>query len=105
MYLGHTYFSEILRYIDGSPWTGQEDGQEIAHGHGQQHGVGRRPHGALAQHYDDEGVGHEGDEHEEGHHPAVHRAHQLQRPQPGGGVHLGSWLGAKILHCLTILTR
>ena len=36
---------------------------------------------------DDEGVGDEGDQHQEGHHPPIDRLHHLQGPQPGGGVH------------------
>ena len=50
---------------------------------------------------DDEGVGEEGEQHEEGHHPAIDRLDHLQGPQPGGGVNqvattLGCTSGSKI---------
>ena len=35
---------------------------------------------------DDEGVGDEGEQHQEWHHPAIDRLHHLQGSQPGGGV-------------------
>ena len=42
---------------------------------------------APAEDGDDEGVGDDGDEHEAGHHPPVHRLHDLQRPQPRARIH------------------
>ena len=42
---------------------------------------------APAEDSDDEGVGDDGDEHEAGHHPPVHRLHDLQRPQPRARIH------------------
>ena len=41
-----------------------------------------------AQHKDDEAVGDEGDEDEEGHDPTIDGFHQLQWSKPGGHVHL-----------------
>jgi len=40
-----------------------------------------------AENSDDEGVGNDGDEYEEGHEAAVERDHEVQGSQPGGAVH------------------
>ena len=65
------------------PGTGQEDGQEVAGGKGQQDDVGGGPHLGPGQHHDDQGVGEGGDEDEAGHDVPVERLDDLQRSEEG----------------------
>ena len=80
---------DVLQRLEGVevdvPGGGQEDGQEVAHGHGGEDGVGGGPHGGPGQHDDDGRVGDEGDQHQDWHEVAVDRLDQLDRSQPTGG--------------------
>ena len=72
---------------EDDPGGGEEDGEEVTGGHGEEDRVGGGLHAGLAQDNDGEAVGEEGDQHEEGHHEAIQGLHQVQGAKPGGGVH------------------
>ena len=82
---------DVLQGLEGVevdvPGGGQQDGQQVAHGHRGQDGVGGRPHGGPGQDDDDDRVGDAGDRHEDRHQVAVDWLDQLEGTQPGGDVH------------------
>ena len=59
------------------PGRWQQDRQQVTHRHRHQHRVGGGPHGRPGQHDDDDRVGDEGDQHQDGHQVAVDRLDQV----------------------------
>ena len=79
-------YCQIATLLHDSPRCWDEDGAEVAHGHGEQDTVGGGPHAGPAQDYDDDGVGDQGDHGQHRHDDPQQREHEHHRAVRGRGV-------------------